>query len=214
MADTGFWYVGQMPDDALAALAPRIGAFCARATADPGVQAVLEDWRAAPSRIHGLGEGQVRNRWNERFHTAFWVVRPPEEVFTACGRDDLDDATWDLSALERPRLCRAAFAAVGLIPPVSLLYLGLGPQRTAWLPGVMGVFALTAAEVTAAADHVRKAHSMSPSERAGAIARMEKWLRMGSSPSFPVGHLLEALPLLFATAAEEGRGLVAATAVL
>lgn len=214
MADTGFWYVGQMPDEGPAAPAPAIGAFCSKATADPGVQAVLDDWRAGPARIHGFGDGHVRDRWNERFYTAFWVVRPPEDVFTACSRADLEPFTWDLAEDVRPRACRAVFAAVGLIPPVSLLYLGLGPQRVQWVPGVLGVFALSAAEVAASADHVRRAHAMSPSERALAVARMEGWLRMGSSPSFPVAHLLEALPLVFATAAEEGTGLVAATAVL
>lgn len=214
MGDTGFWYVGQMPDDGVATLAPRIEAFCAKAGSDPGVLAVLEDWRSAPARIHGFGDGHVRDRYNERFLTAFWVVRPPEEVFAACGREELEASTWDLADQHRPRPCRAAFAAVGLIPPVSLLYLGLGPQRMAWVPGVLGVFALTSAEVAANADHVRRAHAMSPSERAGSVARMERWLRMGASPSFPVGHLLEALPLVFATAAEESTGLVAATAVM
>ena len=120
--------------------------------------------------------------------------------------------TWDLSEpneLDEP--LRAIFAATPGLPTLSLLYVGLGPERALWLPGLMGNFALTHDQLAELAHAVRHAHALPPVERAAAVERMYSLLKAGNAHGFPVAHLLTGLPDLIGSALGRGLGLVGAT---
>jgi hypothetical protein len=146
------------------------------------------------------------------FLQAFWSATADSDLFYACAVDDHEDATWDLSDTHQPdEPPRAIFAATPGLPTVSLLYLGLGPDRARWLPGHLGTFALTHDELSETAHSLRHAHAMPPAERADAVRRMYSWLDIGNAHGFPVAHLLSALPELITSALGRGLGMVGAT---
>ena len=143
---------------------------------------------------------------------AIWSATAGSDLFYACALEDHEDHTWDVSepeAFDEPP--RAIFAATPGLPTVSLLYVGLGPERARWLPGHMGSFALTSEQLAELAHTLRHAHAMPPAERAGAVNRMHSWLSIGTAYGFPVVHLLNALPDLIGSALGRGVGLVGAT---
>lgn len=213
MSTTGFWYVSHVSDDAVREVLPRVDPFLSWVEADREASEALVEWRQAPTFVHGPEAiGHVLTPPSERFLDAFVRTQADQELFLACSIDETANETWDLSEMEHPEHCRALFAGIRKLPVVSLLYLGLGPERSRLLPGVMGNLILTSGEVEAAADAVRKAHILSPAEKADAIERMHAWLYAGDDFGFPVRHLLEALPLVFSTAVEMGSGIIGLTA--
>ncbi len=212
VSDSGFWYVGHAPDGLVAELRPAFSAFAGRVEGDQRILAALQAWRAVPASIHGPEPGAAIGPAAHEFLDAFWSATADSDLFYACALDDHDDATWDLSEDHQPEEPpRAIFAATPGLPTVSLLYIGLGPERAKWLPGRLGTFAMTHDELSEAAHSLRHAHAMPPAERADAVRRMYSWLNIGSAHGFPVVHLLSALPDLIGSALGRGLGLVGAT---
>jgi hypothetical protein len=212
VSDSGFWYVGHAPDALVARLQPEFSAFSERAEGDGRVERAMETWRALPASIHGPEPGESISPAAGEFLEAFWSATAGSDLFYACALDDHETATWDLAEphqLDEPP--RAIFANTPGLPTVSLLYLGLGPERAKWLPGHMGSFALTHEQLAGVAHTLRHAHALPPVERAAAVERMYSWLNAGSSHGFPVAHLLSALPDLIGSAVSRGLGLVGAT---
>lgn len=212
VSDSGFWYVGHAPDGLVAELRPAFSAFAKRVESDQRVLRALEAWRALPVSVHGPEPGDPVSPSAQEFLDAFWSATADSDLFYACAIDDHEDATWDLSEPHQPEEPpRAIFAATRGLPTVSLLFVGLGPERAKWLPGHLGTLAATHDELEAAAHSLRHAHAMPPAERADAIRRMYAWLNIGNAPGFPVSHLLSALPELIGSALGRGVGLVGAT---
>jgi hypothetical protein len=212
VSDSGFWYVGHAPDGVVAELRPAFTAFATRVQSDQRVLQALQAWRALPASIHGPEPGGAIESAAHQFLDAFWSATADSNLFYACALDDHEDETWDLSEPHQPdEPPRAIFAATPGLPTVSLLYLGIGPERAKWLPGHLGTFALTHDELSEIAHPVRHAHAMSPAERAEAVRRMYTWLNIGSAHGFPAVHLLSALPDLIGSALGRGLGLVGAT---
>lgn len=212
MSDSGFWYAGHAPDELVAELRPRFSAFAQRVENDRRVLQALHAWKGLPAAIHGPEPGAPLHTAAQEFLDAFWSATADSDLFYACAQDDHEDETWDLSEPHQPdQPPRAIFAATPGLPTVSLLYLGLGPERSKWLPGHLGTFAMTHAELSEAAHALRHAHAMPPAERADAVRRMYSWLNVGTAHGFPVVHLLNALPELIGSAIARGRGLVGAT---
>jgi hypothetical protein len=94
------------------------------------------------------------------------------------------------------------------------LYVGLGPDRAAQLPGALGTFVLDSAELAERAGHIRHAHALSPAERADAVARMNTWLEVGSGFGFQTPHVLEMLPAVIGSALASNMGLVSVTVAM
>jgi hypothetical protein len=212
VSDSGFWYVGHAPDGLVAELRPAFSAFASRVESDQRVLRALEAWRAVPASIDGPQPGDPVSSSAHEFIEAFWSATADSDLFYACALDDHEDETWDLSEPHQPdEPPRAVFAATSGLPTVSLLYLGLGPERARWLPGHLGTFAMTHDELVEAAHSMRHAHAMPPAERADAVRRMYSWLSIGNAHGFPVVHLLSALPELIGSALARGMGLVGAT---
>ena len=212
VSDSGFWYVGHAPDGLVAELRPAMSEFAGRVESDQRVLQALGAWRSLPASVHGPEPGAPLAPTAQEFLEAFWSATADSDLFYACALDDHDEATWDLSAPHQPEEPpRAIFAATPGLPTVSLLYLGLGPERAKWLPGHLGTFALTHDELTDVAHSLRHAHAMPPAERADAVRRMYSWLNLGSAHGFPVAHLLVALPELITSALGRGLGLAGAT---
>lgn len=214
MAVTGFWYARSADDDEVEALRESIDSFAGRVEADRGVQEVMAAWRGWPGRVHGLDREGRLDRLNRLFLGAFLAAHPGENTFYACSRDDIDSTTWDVGREHAPSRCEAVFAHTERFPPMSLLFVGLGPERSARLPGAMGNFALTAGELDRHADRIRHAHALAPAERADAIKRMNGWLEVGSAPGFSTGQVLEALPAVIGPALNAGKGLVSVTVAM
>jgi hypothetical protein len=211
MAVTGFWYLRHATDDEVLRLRPSIDSFVERVRADRGIQEVMSAWSGWPARIHGFDHNRQLDRVNRLFLGAFLAATPGENAFYACSRDDIDDLTWDIGREEAPEECEALFAHAERFPPISLLFVGLGPERASWLPGAMGNFALTAAELEECAHRMRHAHAFAPAERADAAKRMNTWLEVGSAYGFNTGHMLEAIPAVLGPALSAGKGLVSVT---
>jgi hypothetical protein len=171
----------------------------------------MSAWKGWPARVHGFDEDRQLDRINRLFLGAFLAATPGEDTFYACSRDDLDHVTWDVGRELAPQPCEALFAHAERFPPISLLYIGLGPDRSSWLPGELGNFALTASELNERADRMRHAHALAPTERAEAIKRMNTWLEVGSVYGFNTAHILEALPAVIGPAVSAGMGLVSVT---
>lgn len=211
MAVTGFWYLRPAADDEVATLRPGIDSFVERFERDVSIQEVMAAWKGWPARVHGFDHNRQLDRVNRLFLGAFLAATPGENVFYACSRDDLDHVTWDVGRDTAPRYCEALFAHTERFPPLSLLFVGLGPERSSWLPGALGNFALTAAELRELSDRMRHAHSLAPAERADAIKRMNVWLEVGSAYGFNTAHMLEAIPAVIGPAITAGKGLVSVT---
>lgn len=212
VSDSGFWYVGHAPDGLVAELRPAFAAFAERVEADQRVVQAIQAWRALPASIHGPEPGAQVGPAAHEFLDAFWSATADSGLFYACALDDHEDATWDLSEPHQPEEPpRAIFAATPGLPTVSLLYLGLGPERAKLLPGHLGTFAMTHDQLSGVAHSMRHAHAMPPVERADSVRRMYSWLNIGSAHGFPVVHLLSALPDLIGSALASGVGLVGAT---
>jgi hypothetical protein len=212
VSDSGFWYVGHAPDALVASLRPAFSAFADRVESDPSVVRAMQAWRAVPASVHGPQPGEPVSPAAHEFLDAFWSATTDSDLFYACAIDDHEQSTWDLGEpheLDEPP--RAFFATTPGLPTVSLLYLGLGPERAKWLPGHMGSFALTHDELAEAAHTLRHAHALPPVERADSVNRMYSWLNAGTAHGFPVVHLLSALPDLIGSALARGLGLVGAT---
>lgn len=214
MAVTGFWYVRHASNEEVAALRPPIDDFVRRVSSDSGIQEVLEAWKAWPVRVHGFAPDRSLDRLNRLFLGAFLAATPGEDAFFACSRDDIDDVTWDVGRQPVPEHTEALFTHIDRLPPMSMLFIGIGPERASWLPGALGCFALTAAELSAEATHIRRAHLLNPAERTDAVHRMNTWLEIGSGAGFNAAHVLEALPAVIGTALQAGKGLVSVTAAL
>ena len=214
MAVTGFWYVRQAADEEIARLRPPIDEFVHKVRSDPGIQEVMAAWKAWPAHVHGFGPDRSLDRLNRLFLGAFLAATPGENTFFACSRDDLDHATWDVGRDAPPEHVEALFAHIDRFPPISLLYMGIGPERAAWLPGALGCFALTASELEAQAVHIRRAHVLNPAERTDAVHRMNTWLEVGTPAGFRAAQMLEALPSVVGPALRDGAGLVSVTAAL
>ena len=196
----------------MSSLQPAFSAFADRVENDPSAVRAMEIWRAAPASIHGPRPGEPTSPAAQEFIDAFRFATPESDLFYACALDDHEYSTWDLAEpykLDEPP--RAFFAATPGLPTASLLYIGLGPERSKWLPGHMGTFALTNDELESAAHSIRHAHALPPQERAEAVNRMYAWLTAGAADGFPVVHLLSALPDLIGSALGRGLGLVGAT---
>lgn len=212
VSDTGFWYVGHAPDELVAELEPAFAAFAGRVESSRRVERALEEWRALPAAIHGPQPGVPVSSAVQEYVDAFWSATAGSDLFYACALDDHEESTWDLGEPHQPdEPPRAIFASTAGLPTVSLLYIGLGPERAKWLPGKLGSFAVTRAGLEESAHSIRHAHAMPPAERADAVRRMYSWLNHGSAPGFPVAHLLTALPDLIGSALARGVGLVGAT---
>ena len=208
MVATSFWYVSMAPPQAIPAAQAAAGRQVARAEADTAFVEALQEWRLTPSVVHGPAAGSPGlTPTSESFLRGFRSTELPEDQLVALSVAETEPGTWDLSG-DRPASCEAFFIAVRGVPAVSLLYVGLGPQRSGRLPGSFGFFALDAAETAAAGDAIRHAHMLSPADRAGAIERMHDWLHVGQDPACPVDHLLEALPEVIGTAAARGAGII------
>jgi hypothetical protein len=212
VSDSGFWYVGHAPDGFVAELRPTVAAFANRVESDQRVLDAIRAWNALPASIHGPEHGVPLSPDAQEFLDVFWSATAGSDLFYACALDDHEDATWDLSEPHQPEEPpRAIFAATPGLPTVSLLYVGLGPERAKWLPGHLGTFTMTHDELAEVAHSLRHAHAMPPAERADAVRRMYTWLNIGSAHGFPVVHLLSALPDLIGSALARGLGLVGAT---
>lgn len=211
MAVTGFWYLRHASDAEVAILRPAIDAFVSTVQADHGIEEVMAAWRTWPARVHGFDVNHELDRLNRLFLGAFLAATPDADTFYSCSRDDLDHATWDVGREPPPERCEAIFAHAERFPPMSLLFIGLGPERAGWLPGAMGTFALTAAELAEEAARMRHAHALAPAERVDAIQRMNTWLEVGSVFGFHSGQILEAMPAVIGTAMSAGVGLVSVT---
>ena len=214
MAVTGFWYVRHAPDEEIESLRPPIDDFVRKVSADNGIQEVLAAWKAWPARVHGFGPDRSLDRLNRLFLGAFLAATPGENAFFACSRDDIDDVTWDVGRQNPPDRVEALFAHIDRFPPISSLFMGIGPERASWLPGALGCFALTAAELDAQANHMRRAHVLNPAERTDAVHRMTTWLEIGTPAGFRPSQVLEALPAVIGPALAKGVGLVSVTAAL
>jgi hypothetical protein len=214
MALTGFWYVRHAEDEELERLRPDIDKFVNRAVSDRGIQEVMAAWRTWPAVVHGFGEGHQIDRVNRMFLGAFLAGSPGQDAFYACSRDDLDAATWEIGRGVSPPHVEACFAWVERFPPASLLYVGLGPERSARLPGALGTFALSSRELVEHEYRIRHAHALSPAERADAVARMNKWLEVGSGNGFQTPQVLELLPSIIGSALSKGTGLVSVTVAM
>ncbi len=212
MAVTGFWYVRQVSDEEIVELRKPIDTFVERVAKDRGIQEVMAAWKAWPAQVHGFRPDRTLDRLNRLFLGAFLAATPGENAFFACSRDDIDDATWDIGREPAPDNVQALFAHIDRFPPMSLLFMGIGPDRAGWLPGALGNFALTSAELEREAPHLRHAHAMPPLERTDAIHRMNTWLEIGSGHGFNTAHVLEALPAVIGPALIAGKGLVSVTA--
>ncbi len=211
MAVTGFWYLRQAADEEVATLRHGIDSFVERVGRDVSIQEVMAAWKGWPARVHGFDHNRQLDRVNRLFLGAFLAATPGEDMFYACSRDDLDHVTWDVGRELQPQHCEALFAHTERFPPLSLLFLGLGPERASWLPGALGNFALTAAELVELGGRMRHAHALAPAERADAIKRMNVWLEVGSAYGFNTGHILEAIPAVIGPAITAGMGLVSVT---
>ncbi|MDH4117939.1 MAG: hypothetical protein OEZ14_06395 [Acidimicrobiia bacterium] len=214
MAITGFWYLRHATDDEVARLRGPIDDFVAQLRNDAGVQEVMAAWHGWPSRVHGFGPNRQLDRLNRLFLGAFLAANPGENAFLACSRDDIDDQTWDVGRGLPPEHCEALFAHTERFPPLSLLFIGIGPERASWLPGAMGNFALSSAELAEQAEHIRRAHAMAPAERTDAIRRMSTWLEVGSAYSFNTSQMLEAIPAVVGPALMAGKGLLSVSVAM
>lgn len=204
---TGFWYIGHASDGLVTRLRPVVDAFVTEARGSQSLMEALGAWTVEPDKLQG-----PTSELGQRMLSGFSELMPPEDLFYACAEEEGENETWDLSESDRPRECRAAFAAIASVPPPLVLYSALGPERARRLPGALGVFALSASDAEKEHDTLRHAHALPPVERAQAVTRMHRWLVGTASVGFPVNHLLEALPVVVASAVEAGAGVVAATA--
>jgi hypothetical protein len=212
MAGTSYWYVTAAPPDRLARFGSSIRAHVDAFTADAGAHQAYVEWGQNPESVHGPdGRGGQSSPSAEHLVDAFRRAEIPEAELLGYAVAETEDHTWDLGVQERPKPVEGLFAAVAGVPVASILYVGLGPQRAAWLPGVLGVFSVAPGRVPETAELVRKAHALSPFDRSAALERMHDWLGLGHDHGYPVHHLLEALPEVFGHAAASGLGVFGVT---
>jgi hypothetical protein len=212
MVATSFWYVSLAPPATIAAAKEAIAGVVDRLRQDPEFDGWWEEWRATPEAVHGPGPGGgTASPAAVRLLDGFRQLELTEAQLLALSVPETEATTWDLGG-DRPDPCDGLFAAARGIPITSLLMMGLGPLRSSWLPGAFGMFALSGDEVAEAADGIRRAHAMSPADRASSLARMHDWLSMGDDHSLPVQHLLEALPDVAASAVARSTGMISIAA--
>ena len=208
MVATSFWYVSLAPPATIAATKDAIHAATEGLRRDPEFGRWWEEWHATPDTVHGRGPaGGTPSPSAVGLLEGLRQLELSEAQLLSSSVPETEATTWDLSG-ERPDPCDGLFVAVRGIPVTSILLMGLGPRRTEWLPGRFGVFALSADEVSEAADGIRHAHALSPADRASALARMHDWLTLGEDRSVPVQHLLEGLPEVAASAVARSAGMI------
>jgi hypothetical protein len=208
MVATSFWYVSLAPPATIAAANEAIAGAVDRLRNDPDFGRWWDEWNATPDTVLGPGPGGGSPSPSAvGLLDGIRQLELTEAQLLEFSVPETEATTWDLSD-ERPDPCDGLFVALRGLPVTSLLLMGLGPLRTSWLPGAFGVFALSPEETAKAADGMRRAHAMSPADRASALARMHDWLSMGNDHSVPVQHLLEGLPDVAASAVSRSTGMI------
>lgn len=205
---TGVWLVFHASDASAHEVAKYLALLQTRWLGDHAVAEGLRLWTEAPESV--ASRGAVA----DGFLDAFWRARIPRELFDACADPALEPATWDLAEERGHGAIKAVFAALPGIAPAAILNAGLGPQRAALIPGGLGMFALTNAELEEHAHGLRRAHAFIPQQKAQALHRMQSLFHLAGRNNYPIGNLLEAIPLVTASALGAGSGLIAvATAI-
>lgn len=211
MAQTGFWYVVQASDASAVEVAKYLHRL--RTDFEPTLGPLLDSWRITPA-TRSFDEDESEFISTADYLRMFWATRVPEELFYACADPRLDDATWDLATARLGHPCKAVLAAIPSIAPVAVLFAGLGVRRADMIPGWMGMFSLTRAEVEQAAEPLRKAHGLPPQQRVTALQHMHHLLDQAGILNFPIANLLEAMPVVLGSALEDSTGLIAVSTVI
>ncbi len=211
MGQTGFWYVVEASDASAAEVSKYLDVQWSHL--DPRVRATIDHWQEFPD--HPLHDGDEPTGVSvDEFIEAFSHVYVPEELFYACADPRLDDDTWDLAHARNGSKAKAVLAAIPSISPAAVLLAGLGARRAELLPGRMGMFSLTSAEVLEAAENIRKAHGLAPQRRYNALEQMHHLMDTVGAPNYPISNLLEGLPAALGAALSDGKGLIAVSAVI
>jgi hypothetical protein len=159
----------------------------------PLVDPVLE--RAA-------AEPEAQAAWRD------WLERPGRFEANPFWRTPLQDGDWMAHVGESDLV---GHFAVRKMEPVSFVFEGLGPERARLLPGFLGNFLLSAAELLAARGAINAAFALTEAERADVLARMQAWADAGfGSDDVDLEECLDLLPRAAEQAASAGHGLLSA----
>lgn len=200
--------MGPASEGLVARAQPALMTFGQRLRADESICDAMDDWQSMPEEV---ATGTNETGLASRFLATFWKAGIPETAFYAAAETDAESETWDLAETPQGREYRAAFIAAKGVPPMAVLFAGLGPQRAGLLPGTLGLFALSPEDTATAADTIRKTHALPPQPRADAQARMMQLVRTAGAPAIPVNNLLDALVVVVASAVSRGEGLISVT---
>ncbi len=198
MSVTGFWFVQVMSDARVADL-ESLRAASLLAERDPAIQAAWQTWLAHPEGVaaHDTVEGTRMRRLNaasEAYLSLFWRMPWQHSTFLE-GRGG-EPAPDDLAQFATRKL-----------PPTSLLFHGLGPERARLQPGFLCDFLLSARELAAAHIAIASAFDLPMKERARVLDRMRAWLTVGDEPKADVAACLDLLPRMVDHALATGRGI-------
>ncbi|WP_236245282.1 hypothetical protein [Streptomyces sp. CC210A] len=213
MGATGAWVVGVIPDAAARELAQRYGHPVGPGHGDPSpeVGRVLAWWR------NGGGEESYFARRTdpsdplEPTPAAYRFADLVEAAHASSDTADTDAMRDASTALMPEAVGTGLFVATARkANPVAALYHGLGPRRSALLPGWFGHVLLSADEVRAALPRYEEALLLPDGERAAVLSRIADWMTaMGDAPDADAAELVDGPLRVVRHAAAAGSGVAA-----
>jgi hypothetical protein len=203
MGASGMWVLLVARDEDLEPYRARFAALLAEHAARPDVQALWRGWRDQPELVHGYtaepgGTHRSLDQPNEAFlhlGAGYPIADPDLDLVRDC--QNLAEDGRDAIVVNTRK-----------VDPVAALFHGLGPARAASLPGFLGNFLLTSAEVRAAEPAVAEAFRLDQAERAAVLGRIEQWLETGDTGT-PAEQILRAVPAIWGRATRLGLGVCA-----
>ena len=203
------WLIAAMPEERVAEFAPPFQLAVARHAARPEHQAAWRAWCEHPDLVPGYFPDPKPG------HPTLVSPHPAVAAFNALACD----MPWDdpeAADLDLP--CTNAYdttidpvcVLVRKGSPVAALFHGIGPARARLLPGWMGNFLLTPAEVTVLRSRVEDALTIPAEEQSRVLERVRDWLNgMGDSGDKDAEELVRGPLRCWRAAIDAGMGLCA-----
>jgi hypothetical protein len=210
MSVSGMWVVAAIKEKRIAEIAESFQQIVAGHRARPENQAAWQAWCEGADLVPGYFPSPQPGIPN--------MVSPLPSVaaFNALASDmpwhDGAEGSLDLfSADVYDAIVEPLVVSVRKGSPVAALFHGIGPERAQLLPGWMGNFLLTAAEVREVAPNVEQALSIPADQEVQVIQRIRDWLNgMGDSGDEAAELLLRGPLRCWRAAIEAGAGLCGA----
>jgi len=203
------WIIAAPREEWVAQYGPIFHLAVARHMARPEHQAVWHAWCENPDLEPGYFPDPRPGSPNQV------APHPPVVAFAALAGDmPWDDPEAPPIDLFSSHAYRDDVEHIALVvrkgSPVAALFHGIGPARAQLLPGWMGNFLLTPAEVRAAGTRVEEALTFNANEREPVMQRVRDWLNlMGDSGDEDAEEVVAGPLRCWRSAIESGTGLCA-----